>query len=255
MDDVLAEADRNMRENWAAVARVAGGEATERDGFLLVRSGVPIALFNPAFALGPDADLETVRAHYDVPFVVYWREVLAPTLADACTAAGLVEYFQPPLMVLDPIPAADADAGAGAGEPPCAIEVVDRTNFDAYLDVLCRGFGIPSELVAPAFKPELVDVEGFTGFLGRDPQTNDPAAASGLYLTGDIAGVYNVATVPEHRRKGYGEALTAAAARHGAELGATRSILQASGAGEPVYARMGYTTPARYRQFEPADAG
>jgi ribosomal protein S18 acetylase RimI-like enzyme len=128
---------------------------------------------------------------------------------------------------------------------------VDRDGFATYLDALCQGFGIPPELVGPAFPPEVLDINGFTGFLGRDRATGEPAAASAVFVTGTTAGVYNVATVAAHRRKGYGEAVTAAAARHGAEHhGATHAILQASEAGEPVYRRMGYATPARYRQFE-----
>ena len=44
--------------------------------------------------------------------------------------------------------------------------------------------------------------------------------------------------------------MTWAAAIAGRADGASRSVLQASEMGEPVYARMGYQTPVRYRQFE-----
>lgn len=103
--------------------------------------------------------------------------------------------------------------------------------------------------MAPVVGPATLDVRGFTGLLGRAAD-GAGAAASAVFVTGVTAGVYNVATRPEHRRRGYGEAVTAAAARVGAEAGARRAVLQASEAGEPVYRRMDYATADRYRQFE-----
>jgi GNAT superfamily N-acetyltransferase len=78
------------------------------------------------------------------------------------------------------------------------------------------------------------------------------AGTAATFVTGDVAGIYNVATVPSQRGKGVGAAVTWAAVEAGARAGATVSILQASEAGAPVYERMGFTTPDRYRQFQPA---
>jgi GNAT superfamily N-acetyltransferase len=210
-------------------------------------------MFNPVFVTAPLADpgaaIETARTFagdHGVPFALYFRDETAPDLAAACTGAGLVEHWRPPLMVLDPIPASDPRPPDGL-----SIEAVVEANYGDYMTTLCTGFGIPPEVVAPVLHGEMLAIDGFTGLLGRTAD-GTPAAASGVYVLGATAGVYNVATPPEHRSKGYGAALTAAAARLGAERGATRSILQASEAGEPVYRRMGYATPDRYRQFEPA---
>jgi GNAT superfamily N-acetyltransferase len=119
-----------------------------------------------------------------------------------------------------------------------------------YTDVLSVGFGMPHELAERMLGRSLLSVEGFTGFLGV--LGDEPVATSGLLLSEAVAGVYNVATVPGRRGRGIGEALTWAAAQAGLDQGATCSILQASEQGEPVYRRMGYQTPARYRQFVPA---
>ena len=58
-----------------------------------------------------------------------------------------------------------------------------------------------------------------------------------------------MATPPEHRRRGYGEALTAAVLRAGRELGCTTGCLQASNMGKPVYERMGFDTFTQYQLF------
>jgi ribosomal protein S18 acetylase RimI-like enzyme len=251
MDEVLADADRNMLELWAGLAWAAGGQRRDDGGVVLLSTGLPIPMFNPAFVLdapGGEAAaalLDRVRAHYvdlGLPFALYFRDATAPGLGPACEAAGLVEHWRAPLMVLDPIPPGAVTVDG------LAIEAVDGSTYDEYLHTLCDGFGMPYERMAPVLGPKSLDIPGFTGLLGRVDGV--AAAASAVYVSGSTAGVYNVATRPDHRRRGYGEAVTAAAARFGAEAGATRAILQASEAGEPVYRRMGYATPDRYRQFE-----
>jgi GNAT superfamily N-acetyltransferase len=253
MDDVLARADRNMLEVWTGLTAAAGGERRDERGLALLSTGLPIAMFNPAFIAEPgtdhDAALATVRAHYGergLPFALYFRDEVAPGLADACVAAGMAEHWRPPLMVLDPIPPTDEPVEG------LAIEVVDRSTYDEYLHTLSDGFGMPYEMMAPVLGVATLDIPGFTAFLGRlDDGTGTAVAGSAVCVTDGTAGVYNVATLPDHRGRGYGAAITAAAGRHGADTaGCTRAILQASEAGEPVYTRMGYTTPDRYRQFE-----
>jgi GNAT superfamily N-acetyltransferase len=252
MDDVLAGADRNMRELWAGVAAQTGGARRDLDGLTLVATGVPIAFFNPAFVTAPPADasrlIDDAREFYaerKLPFALYFRDDVAPGMADVCAGAGMVEHWRPPLMVLDPIPPADRPAPDGL-----EIEMVGAAGAGEYLDTLLAGFGVPPGLIDPSLGRALVDTPGLFSLLGR--VDGEPVATSAVFTAGPTAGVYNVATLAPHRGRGYGEALTAAAARAGADRGATHAILQASEAGEPVYRRMGYATPDRYRQFEPA---
>lgn len=252
--DVLAGADRNMLELWAGVATQTGGTRRDLEDLTLVATGVPIAFFNPAFVTGPPADAARLivdatafYAERKLPFALYFRDGVAPGMAEACAGAGMVEHWRPPLMVLDPIPPADRAVPDGL-----TIETVDAAGAgaDEYLETLLAGFGVPPGLIDPSLGRALVDTPGLVGLLGR--VGGEPVSTSALYVTGATAGVYNVATLPDHRGRGFGEALTAAAARAGADRGATHAILQASQAGEPVYRRMGYATPDRYRQFEPA---
>ncbi|HUP84514.1 MAG TPA: GNAT family N-acetyltransferase [Acidimicrobiales bacterium] len=253
-NDVLAEADRNMLETWEWLTDLGPAPGrTEVDGLVMLSTGVPVSLFNPTHVVGtihdPGAAVAAVTAHYGelgAPFSIVFRDDVAPGLADACASAGLVEHWQMPLMVLDPIPA------DGGGPVPDGLEIitVDESTIEAYGDVLAEGFGMPRELVSLILGPTLLGHDAFTALLGL--LDGQPAATSGVYVSGDIAGVYNVATVPSARGKGVGAAITWAAALAGREAGMTRSILQASQMGEPVYARMGYERPARYRQFEPA---
>lgn len=248
--DVLDAADANMRATWRAIAGVGPAPSVvEREGAVLVASGLPVSLFNPAFVTAPPADADALVGEIveryrvaRVPFLVYFRDAYGGAMADALTAAGFVEHYRPPLMVLDPI--------VPAPPPPAGLEivVVDGTNLDDCRAVLAEGFGMPLDLARAALPPAVLGIEPLTSFLAL--VDGAPAGTAATFVTGDVAGIYNVATVPGHRGKGVGAAVTWAAVSAGASAGGTRSILQASGAGAPVYERMGFTTPDRYRQFE-----
>ena len=252
MGDLLDEADRNLREAWASIiARSPHPDRTEVGGVGALASGIPVPLFNPAHVVGevrdPAAAVEALTAWYaglGAPWCLVFRDEVAPGLAAACAAAGMVEHWQLPLMVLDPIPTT-----AGSTVDGLEIRPVDASSVDDYLDVIADGFGMPRELAETAMgAPLLLETPGFTGFLGL--LDGRPVATSGVFVTGDIAGVYNVATVEAARGRGIGAAITWAAAQAGRDAGAARSVLQASEMGEPVYERMGYATHVRYRQFE-----
>lgn len=249
---LLEAADRNFAGAWRAIVELAPRPGVvDGDEALLLSSGEPVALFNPAFVPGPVADpgrvVERVVAHYaglDVPYTLYFRDEVSPGLAGAAAARGLTEHWRPPLMVLDPIPPDPAQPSPdGVKAVP-----VEAGHVESYLSVLAEGFGMPRELAGRILKRALTEVEGFTGVLGL--VDGEPVAVSGVFVTEGIAGIYNVATLPDRRGRGYGAALTWEAVAIGRRQGATSSILQSSEAGEPVYRRMGFTAPAHYRQFE-----
>ncbi len=251
---MLTAADRNLWELFGRMADAVPAGRREVDGSLaLLSTGSPIGFFNPAMPTGavdPETTVARVAEHYSglgLPYVVLFRDDVAPGLAEACASSGMVEHWQMPLMVLDPIPADHGSATVVGLE----IVVVGPDEIDTYGDVVSEGFGMPAELFTQLGR-SMFDVEGFIGLLGL--LDGRPVATSAAFVDGDTIGVYNVAVPEAERRKGLGEALTAAAARAGADAGATRSILQASQLGAPVYRRMGYETPDRYRQFEPAPA-
>ena len=77
-------------------------------------------------------------------------------------------------------------------------------------------------------------------------------ATSGSRTFGSDAYVFFVNTVPGWRRRGAGLSMTAAALRVATSSGATRACLDASGAGIPLYERLGFTTAGRITQFSRA---
>jgi predicted GNAT family acetyltransferase len=76
-----------------------------------------------------------------------------------------------------------------------------------------------------------------------------------LVRSDETAGVYNVVTVPAHRGKGYGAAVTWAVVAEGARRGCTHAVLQASETGYPVYRRMGFVDAGWYVELTGPPAG
>ena len=81
-----------------------------------------------------------------------------------------------------------------------------------------------------------------------------PVATAATVVSHGVIGVYNVATVPDERGKGYAEAITRHAIAEAArQSGLTRVILQATAQGERLYKRLGFREVSRLVVFNSND--
>ena len=72
-----------------------------------------------------------------------------------------------------------------------------------------------------------------------------------LTVSESEVGLYSIATLAAHRRKGYGSALMLHPLREARREGHTRAVLQASAAGRGVYARLGFRETGTYTEYQP----
>ncbi|MDR3611678.1 MAG: GNAT family N-acetyltransferase [Ignavibacteriaceae bacterium] len=76
-----------------------------------------------------------------------------------------------------------------------------------------------------------------------------PAATSLVYLSGDAAGLYMIATSNEFRKKGLGTAITSFPIQEAKQLNYKTAILHATAAGRGVYKKIGFADFKVYNIF------
>jgi ribosomal protein S18 acetylase RimI-like enzyme len=82
-----------------------------------------------------------------------------------------------------------------------------------------------------------------------------PVASATLFVHGQSAGIYNVATLPAARGRGIGSAVTLAALRDGVAMGARVGVLHASDMAQSVYRRLGFIDCPRWGCFREPQRG
>jgi predicted acetyltransferase len=97
---------------------------------------------------------------------------------------------------------------------------------------------------------QIPHVRHYLGWLG-----NTPVATASVVLSGKVAGVWNVGTVREYRRRGVASAIMRYILSEARTLGYESSMLLASEDGKPLYEKLGYETLSNVRVFVPARQG
>jgi len=130
-------------------------------------------------------------------------------------------------------------------EPAAEIEVALLTDDDleVAVDILAASFGVPRALFRTLAAALRVLPEA-SWYVGR---ADGAIVSTTLGVTiDDATGIFNVATPAEHRRRGYGAALTARAVRDGLDAGASFGYLQSSAVGHGVYRALGFRDVEEY---------
>ena len=134
--------------------------------------------------------------------------------------------------------------------------VKDAADARVYGELVAEGFGVYGidKATLRAFFVDLGSIHGPTtqGFIGY--LDDEPVTCATLYISDGVAGVGWVATHPAHFGKRLAEAATQAVVEEGFRRGLPLASLQASPMGHPVYARMGFDAPTKYKIFIHASA-
>jgi ribosomal protein S18 acetylase RimI-like enzyme len=224
--------------------KLEGARWEQRDGCIfMVFPTLPLASFNGVWAETDEAarQLEDARREVEalsLPFGVTTRAGKTPAVEAAARQVGLTGTTRIPGMAATPDELA---------EPSSELEVIRVETADGLaqaLAVAAFGFEVPAELLASLYMLEVAELEGIAYYLARLGE-RDVSTAIGYSMDGTV-GIFNVATPPEFRGRGYGATITAYAARDGFGHGADLAWLQSSAMGESVYLRLGFREVEEY---------
>jgi ribosomal protein S18 acetylase RimI-like enzyme len=243
--------EANLRESFRILAAGRpGGEIRETPGVFIAHAGVTFQMFNAAFLSAPvSSELELARRIADA--AVFFQARGAPWAFWLCRGwlskglerrarlifqkHGLRHVSEMPGMIAEEI-----------GPPARRLPELDvrRVECEHSRRVFCEVgsacFHVPLAWFQEVFDTECIwtDFEGYVGLL-----RGEAVSTAAVVVTGNVLGVYNVATLPEHRRRGYGEAVMRFALDRARERsGSSRTILQSTQQGLRLYERIGYRT-------------
>jgi ribosomal protein S18 acetylase RimI-like enzyme len=147
---------------------------------------------------------------------------------------GLTRESRPPGMVTTPDEFVPAVAPSG---PRLEIDrVKDLEALEDARQVAVAGNGAGP--LPAIYEPEVAAIPGVRIYVGR---VEDRPVTTAMGWTANAAtGIFQVATPPAHRRRGYGGAVTTRAVLDGFAAGADLAWLQPSCSGERLYRRLGF---------------
>lgn len=241
----------NLRESFRVIAASrAGGENRELRGVSIASAGATFQMFNSAFLSAPvvtDADLTQRILLADTHFSArgqewaYW--VCEDWLAGGVRKRSPQVFERLGMRHSVDLPGMVAERVAPPAYPLPAIQVRrvrQGPARDAFCAIGALCFNVPIAWFTEVFDGDSV-WEQFAGYVGYVDE--EAVSTAAIVMGGGAMGVYNVATAPGSRRRGYGEAvmryaLADAGNRHGVE----RALLQSTPAGYKLYQRMGFRT-------------
>jgi ribosomal protein S18 acetylase RimI-like enzyme len=181
-----------------------------------------------------------------------WRWLVGPTSAPPdldrhLRAAGFDLVSDNPGMALDLGGASDL----GAPHPGVEIRPLDDlAGLDAWAEINRRALDL-DPLRSRAWRDAQDRAIGSRGpmHIWIANLLGEPVAAAALFEGGGVAGVYNVATVPEARGRGIGRAVTATVLAEAIARGHRLAVLGSSDLGYPLYRRLGFREVSRVRSY------
>jgi ribosomal protein S18 acetylase RimI-like enzyme len=240
---VLKAMEANVQQAWTRFGSGLGAEVHEEPEILWFLSTFPFHLANGIVRthLPEHAVEDRLKQFTAFHLPIAW--LVSPSTQPASLGTRLEQQG----WMRDDAPGMALDLSSLDELPPhpsqlTITRVSDVEHLTTWLRVMTVGSQIPEaglklllDMVARQGMPESTTIHYYLGWLA-----DRPVATSLLFCGGGVAGIYNVATLPEERRQGIGRALTLAALWHARTLGYRMAVLQASPMGRHLYHCLGF---------------
>jgi ribosomal protein S18 acetylase RimI-like enzyme len=239
----------NLSHSFRVIAAArAGGAVCELPGVSIASAGVAFQMFNAAFLSQPVESAEELERRVVQAGVYFgahgreWAYWVCEGLMDARTRRTARRYFERHgLRHSVDLPGMVADGLQPPARPLPEMEIQRVTGEPlrmAFCGIGSVCFHVPLPWLLEVYDNEAVfrDFACYVGFVD-----GEPVSTAAVVQGGGAMGVYNVATLPPHRRRGCGEAVMRHALEEAArQYGTRRVVLQSTPLGLRLYQRMGF---------------
>ncbi len=263
MNEILADAsttslvssiEEHLFGAFATFRRWPGAEVHDEAEMLWSITEIPFALFNSILRVRLATDrietaIQSVVARgveRNVPLLWWTGPATQPAdLGRHLEEHGFVCEDQMPGMAVE---LAHLNEGPPMPRGFTVERVADEATLMKWSQVCAQGFGLP-DFTARGFYhwvrcPGPNSIQAYLGW-----QNGQPVATSLLLYAAGVAGIYNVATLPEARRQGLGAILTLTPLRDARERNYKVGILQSSSMGLQVYRSLGFQEYCKIGQY------
>jgi GNAT superfamily N-acetyltransferase len=133
-----------------------------------------------------------------------------------------------------------------SGHPALRFErILDDSTIQEFAEINCVSYDVPHETSLSLIKEHTLWHEHAYGFVAYEG--DKPVSTATAIINEGRLFLFLVATMPEARQKGYGEAVVRHALQTAHEAtGIRRTVLHATGAGYPLYLHLGYRPTAKF---------
>jgi len=254
--DLATAPKTNLYAFFRHFQRSSTAKCLETPGYFRWRTTLPHPWFNGILvSKPPDAGagklIETTKSYFmkqDVGAFTWW-------LNGEATGADWASLLKPRGFHLDAnTPGMVASLTHLPTLPPApknftTKSVTNLEEFKTWTRTFIPGYGL-MDFIAPLFYDFGLSLGlnlPFRYYLGC--LDGVPVATSTLYLSPGVAGIYNVATLPQARGQGLGAAITLAPLLEARRMGYAVGALQSSEMGYRVYQRLGFRTVCQMEHF------
>lgn len=227
---------------------IAGARVIREEGAVAVVSGIPLPTLNGVWLERANPSAATVAALLDtvaaagVPHSLHLWSGSDDGLCEVAASRGMTCEGQVPAMAVDGTTVAATRSPAGL-----AIRELSPGQAPVHAQVASAGFGIPSDHFQWLINPAVLGLDSVRCYVG---ELDGQPVTTGLGCTlGGCTGIFDIATLPGFRGRGFGRAITARAVADGLAGGASWCWLQSSAMGYRVYRCLGFREIDRWRRW------
>jgi GNAT superfamily N-acetyltransferase len=253
VDQSEAKIARAWLKTQAVIAESVPGGVLERgpSGALMSLTTTLIPALNGVLDISDEPDPSEIAAlaastavQATTPWSIQLRVAPSEEIRRIAAKHGLVRESTYSLMILH---LDEKTAAAPSSSGGVRIRAVGAAESELYADALAAGFEVNQVVFGNLNSPRVLQAAGVTAYLAE--HEDNPVATGLASIVDDCVGLFNIATPPRYRRRGYARAMTQSMLHDAYAAGERIAFLSPSPMGLPLYESLGFRAALNFTSF------